>query len=158
MEMSANEIEMLVLKAARGGGCPLGLAEDLAVAIGFVDLEELSRCPCDSGAVEAIPSALDRLVTDGTAQKLRADPALVAGYVAAFSRQIGTVAVEDAHDGTVTMAPAALPPATDPRPLGRRVLRPDLLAHLQDMAARTLVPETEASRVAGAGAGLTDND
>jgi len=36
---------------------------------------------------------------------------------------------------------------------------PDALAaRLQTLAAGLLVPETEASRRAGAGAGLTDND
>jgi hypothetical protein len=40
----------------------------------------------------------------------------------------------------------------------RATIRPDVLARLSTLAARTYAPATEASRIAGAGAGLTDND
>ncbi|WP_375281204.1 DUF3726 domain-containing protein [Pseudooctadecabacter sp.] len=156
MEMSANEVEMLVLKAARGGGCPVGLAEDLAAAVAYVDLNALQVCPCDSGAVRAIPAALDAVVADGQAQTVVAELALVQGYVAALAGQVG-LTVEGAETGQVTVQPMS-GTGDAPSALGRRILRADLLAHLQDMAARTLVPETESSRAAGAGAGLTDND
>lgn len=33
-----------------------------------------------------------------------------------------------------------------------------LIAHMENFAARTYVPETDQSRITGAGAGLTDND
>ena len=43
-------------------------------------------------------------------------------------------------------------------PLRRIELPEGLVALMTDLAARTFVPETEASRLSGAGAGLTDND
>ena len=156
MEMSANEVEMLVLKAARGGGCPMGLAEDLAAAVAYVDLNALQVCPCDSGAVRAVPAALDDVLADGQAQTVAAERSLVQAYVAALAGQTG-LAVEGGEVGPVTVRPVS-GTGDAPAALGRRILRADLLAHLQDMAARTLVPETESSRAAGAGAGLTDND
>ncbi len=53
---------------------------------------------------------------------------------------------------------------TDDRPRNslptrtRATIRLDVLARLTALAARTYAPATEASRIAGAGAGLTDND
>lgn len=44
------------------------------------------------------------------------------------------------------------------RPVKRVDLPQDLAAWMNELAARTFVPESEASRLAGAGAGLTDND
>jgi len=157
-DLSANEIEALVLKAARGGGCPVGLAEDLAIAAAYVDLNILNECPCHSGAVAQVPAALDRALAHGDPQMVRADPALVAGYVAAWNA-VGTQAVvmREHEDGALLEVADDTPPEVYPA-LGRRHLRPDLLTHLRDMAAKILVPETEHSRAAGAGAGLTDND
>ena len=43
-------------------------------------------------------------------------------------------------------------------PRTRADLRPDIYAALDHFAQRTYAPATEASRLAGAGAGLTDND
>ena len=34
----------------------------------------------------------------------------------------------------------------------------DLIVHLNELAEKTFVPESEASRLAGAGAGISDND
>jgi len=45
------------------------------------------------------------------------------------------------------------PPAHD-----RAEVRADALARLERLARRTYAPATERSRMAGAGAGLTDND
>lgn len=169
IDISANELEALVLKAARGGGCPAGLAEDLSAAMAFVDLEDLTCCPCDTGAVSRVPAALDAVQAHGAAQVVRADDALVRGYVQAAAQTDGALfqceAVADgvmirhadpATDGQSAQSPQS--PMSPSAPLGRRKITPELLAHLQDMTAKTFVPETEASRAAGAGAGLTDND
>lgn len=156
VEMSANEAETLVLKAARGGGLPAGLAEDLALAAGFTDLGSLSRCPCDSGAAQAIPSAIDMVLAGSGPQSVDADAALVAGYVAARALQTDIQVSCTVQDNAVIIQARGGPPHL-PR-LGRRTLSQSIAAHLHDMAAKTLVPETESSRIAGAGAGLTDND
>ena len=150
--ISANEVETLVLKAARGGGLPLGCAEDLAAAARYLDLDGLTRCPCsgEDPDVIAVQTALD-FVMEG-------DRVLIHAYVLAAQTAWGkrlvwseteTGAIFERFDDT------PVPPA---QPLGRRTLSPDLAAHLSELAARLLVPETDASRLAGAGAGLTDND
>ncbi len=158
-EKSANEIEALVLKAARGGGLPLGLAEDLAVATAFLDLSQLSQCPChDGGAATTIPTALDLVAAGSGPQTVTADAALIAAYVALAQHQNGQMLVWDATEtGAVfhRFEPAEAPAN---QRVGRQVLSAALDAHLIDMASKTMVPETESSRLGGAGAGLTDND
>lgn len=160
VEKSANEVETLVLKAARGGGLPIGLAEDLAAAARYLDLDALTVCPCHGTNPPAahIPSALDHVVAGADAITVSGDRALIAAYVAALKAQTGhAVTLEDGENG-VTIRRAADPQGPPPHPLGRRMLGQDLAAHLDDMASKTLVPETESSRLGGAGAGLTDND
>lgn len=153
---SANEIEALVLKAARGGGLPLGHAEDLAAAVAYLDLETLTSCPCHSGAAMDIPKAIDAVLAGESAQPVDADAPLVAAYCAAVHRQTGqAVASRETSAGVVIERVAE---AEAVQPLGRRIIAQALGDHLADMAAKTLVPESEASRLAGAGAGLTDND
>jgi len=126
-DFSANEIEGLVLKAARGGGLPTGLGLDLVIA---------GQGP----------------------QTVVADPFVIEAYIAVIEAQIGqTVIWVRTPDGGVfeRLDPAVLP---DPTPLGRRDIPEPLLIHLKEMGAKMLVPETDASRLAGAGAGLNDND
>lgn len=147
---SANEISGLVLKAARGAGMPLGCAEELARAAPHLahsgDLPlvaELLNTPCTppeligdvlSGG-HAVLRAASLLDLEAAGRKAQAEPAL----------------------------PAALDSAMRAVRQGKAVAGPfavgaELLARLEPLAAKTFVPETEASRLAGAGAGLTDND
>ena len=158
--ISANEVETLVLKAARGGGLPLGCAEDLAAAARYLDLDALTRCPCsgEDPDVIAVQTALDFVMAGEGPQTVEGDRVLIHAYVLAAQTAWGkrlvwseteTGAIFERFDDT------PVPPA---QPLGRRTLSPDLAAHLSELAARLLVPETDASRLAGAGAGLTDND
>ncbi len=158
IELSANEIEALVLKAARGGGLPLGLAEDLAAAVAYLDLAALRVCPCDSGAAAAIPTALDRVAAGEGAQTVVADHDMIEAYVASIEQQTGRTLIREKTDaGGVFVAFTPEAPAFCAT-RGRRAVPQALLDHLTEMAAKTLVPETECSRIAGAGAGLTDND
>ena len=158
MDYSANEIEGLVLKAARGGGMPTGLGEDLASATAFLDLDKLSQCPCSGGASAALPTAIDLVIAGQGPQTVTADHALIEAYVAAVEVQTGqTLAWQRTDRGAVIERFDRAAPI-DHAPLGRRGIPDALLAHLKDMGAKMLVPETEESRLAGAGAGLTDND
>ncbi len=158
-EKSANEIEALVFKAARGGGLPLGLAEDLAMATAFLDLDQLANCPCQKGAAAtAIPTALDFVAAGEGPQSVVADRATIDAYVASVEHQTQQTLVWDVTaTGAVFQRFEPTIPASHP-PEGRRVLPTVLNDHLTEMAAKTLVPETESSRIGGAGAGLTDND
>lgn len=159
-DISANEFETLVFKAARGGGLPLGHAEDLAAAARFLDADGLTRCPCsgDHPAAITIQTALDFVLAGEGPQTVEGDAALINAYVAAAQTvwkrrlnwtQTQTGARFDAFENT---------PSDPAQTIGRRVISADLAAHLSDMASKLLVPETQASREAGAGAGLTDND
>ena len=158
-EKSANEIEGLVLKAARGGGLPLGLAEDLAMATAYLDLDKLTACPCSNGgAAFAVPQALDAVATGAGSKTVEADLALIAAYVANAELHSGkTLIWEPTSSGAIFHRFEDHANAGN-TPLGRRTVPQELLTHLHDLAAKTHVPETESSRAGGAGAGLTDND
>ena len=161
MDFSANEIEGLVLKAARGGKIACGLGEDLAAATAFLDLDGLTECPCsDGGPITTLPSAIDLVIAGQGPQAVSGDHALIEAYIAAIETQIGQTLIwqRTATGGVIERLDPAVP--EHHQPLGRRTIREDLLAHLKDMGQKMLVPETDASRAAGAGAGagLTDND
>lgn len=156
-EKSANEIEGLVLKAARGGGLPLGHAEDLASAAAYLDLDGLTECPVKTGAALALPLALDAIMLGKGPQEVPCEAVVMTAYAKAAEAVMGrTLKWRETRDGVVIEAFTAPCGASDP--LGRRDVSEALLTHLEELAAKTLVPETEASREAGAGAGLTDND
>lgn len=156
-EKSANEIEGLVLKAARGGGLPLGHAEDLASAAAYLDLDGLTECPVKTGAALALPLALDAIMLGKGPQEVPCEAVVMTAYAKAAEAVMGrTLKWQETRDGVVIEAFTA--PCGAPDPLGRRDVPEALLTHLEELAAKTLVPETEASREAGAGAGLTDND
>lgn len=111
-----------------------------------------------------------------------ADPVFLAPYAAAIAKQTGkpiTLCWRDialtvtagglACDGPrdqlavavtdrVTCAPAATTSAASARRTQRRAVDAAAWRRLDDFAQRTFAPATEASRLAGAGAGLEDND
>lgn len=159
-DLSSNEVEMLILKAARGGGMALGYAEDLAATAPFLDLDSLGGCPCarEVSGVARVQTALDLVLAGEVPQTIEADGALISAMVTAAQ-----IAWQKRLIWCATATGAVFErfeegPFEVPEPQGRRALPPTLEGHLRDMAAKLLVPETEASRSAGAGAGLTDND
>jgi len=160
MDVSANEVETLIVKAARGGGLPLGCAEDLATAARYLDLAALGKCPCsgDPPMAMAIQTALDFVMAGEGPKTVRADAALITAFVAAAQTAWQKHLIWTSTDtGAVFERFEERAPEHQP-PLGRRAIPADLAAHLKDMASKLLVPESEASRLGGAGAGLTDND
>lgn len=158
-EKSANEIEALVLKAARGGGLPLGLAEDLAMATAYLDLDQLATCPCQKGgSATSIPTVFDLVAVGEGPQTIDADRATIDAYVASVEHHTEqTLIWEVTATGAIFQRFEPTKPTVH-TPQGRRVLPAALSDHLTDMAAKILVPETDTSRMGGAGAGLTDND
>ena len=160
MRFSGNEIEGMILRAARGGGVPAGLAEDMAAAAAHLDLSALTTCPCtgDPAPVLAIPRAIDLTVAGQGPQSVLAEWALVDAYVKATEAALGVTLHWRWSDGEAVIEGADHARPAEYSPLGRRDLPDSLARHLADMVARTYVPETDASRSAGAGAGLTDND
>jgi len=144
---SANEISGMVLKAARGAGMPLGCAEDLARVA-----PALAKNAALSVAVELLERPFDMPIYQ--------DGAVNAGHpVLAILSWLDLCAAGE----TVrleTDVPKALLDAfqSEDSPSGPFEVEESVWAKLQTNAERTFVPETEASRLAGAGAGLTDND
>lgn len=159
VDRSANELESLVLKAARGGEIPLGAAEDLAAAVPYMDLDDITLCPCNGAdpAAVFVPVALDLVAAGEGPQTVEGDGAVISALVAGYEVRMGRkLSWRRTAGGAVFERFSTGAVMHESR--GRRAVSEALLDHLQEMAAKTLVPETEASRSAGAGAGLTDND
>ncbi len=160
IELSLNEVETTVVKAACGRGLDHGVATEIGTA---------ARWLCEAGhdGIEAAVEALAAVDGDGGELGLAAvdlalaseEPVLVSDYVsrtllAGLAGRVGLVSV-DVDDGVELRRPAEL--AVSPAQVAT-VASPPCWSELQDWAAQTYVPSSEQSRVAGAGAGLTDND
>lgn len=164
---SANEVQNLIAKAARGAGAPAAQAAEFGRAAVFhlkagrVE-DDLWRAieALPSGPIIALPLALTRLIEkaqDGQIAEglLRCDPAplLALSYAEALPMKNSAKAVETGASVSIeTTVPA-------PRAAVERLtLSESFVAFLNDNLAKTLVPDTAASRAGGAGAGLSDND
>lgn len=168
---SGNEIAAMVLRAARGAGVPLAMAEDLAAATGWAegDLGAFS----DALTTDAPPAQFEGLTVTG----LRAayDGPLAIDLALAYpGKRITINGVDEPRVLRALVRSAAqlngLPFRLDQRVLvageGPATPPPSLRADVDDtiwerlarLAAKTYVPDSEASRLSGAGAGLSDND
>lgn len=174
MIQSQNEIAAIVQKAARGAGAPPGQAEDLArIAVHLVSSG--MGLDCVVAALDGPDDPLD-VQWDSDCIKVRSGPAYMVAPVVRDAFVGGVTSARLEHPAQSPLIRAALamegigvsgddtdltrtdqPPA--PATLRGPVDIPDhLWAQLEEFAARTLVPESDASRIAGAGAGLRDND
>lgn len=166
MSWSRAEVLALATKAARGGGAPpaqaalfgrvvaihLGQGRDAAALKHALDA-------LPGGAILRMPLLLQRLAARGTAQlslemPTGGQPALLQSYLETLPNLTRVVAV---HTDILEVALETTASAPSPK-LSRIEGCEALLAHMTDLAARTFVPDSETSRQAGAGAGLTDND
>ncbi len=179
--LSLNEVAALLLKAARGAGLPLAHAEDLAaLAPWLCDPATLSVV---TTALETPPEPLEIKAQDGTSS-LKGhplitpstaldlvlagegpvlihppEPAILAAAIARTEALLNrTIPFERTPSGTLIQAPTDSLPTPAAAAEGPVHLSPDLLARLDALVSRTYVPASDASRLAGAGAGLTDND
>jgi hypothetical protein len=179
MKRSINEISGMVLKAARGAGIPLGHCEDMALAAGYLAATDPVRLSCVQTALRgdhtvasytqhdgrvaitaarvamAGPIAIDALQTECTRVVLHDidAPRMMLALCAARG-----VCVTHRYDGAdlILTCSDGLPPAM---PVPQAVTVSALLwLYLTDLAAHLYVPASDASRLAGAGAGLNDND
>jgi len=176
MIRSYNEIVAMAVKAARGAGIPLGHAEDFGPALAYVVSQDPANarnavacleagpapleCAVDTGemtitcisAIMAAPVAIDALVAGvhRVVVKGCTTPDLLAAYCAlagGCAAQMGDV---------ITLTPAKVPAETITA--GPVDVDAEIWKALNAFAKKTYVPATEASRLSGAGAGLTDND
>lgn len=173
MSYSINEIQTLAQKAARGAGFPPAQAESfgraavvhLATGGAAQPLLDALRNPNDSPVIR-LPLLMDdvlraaRVLGEGITLSLQAGD----GDLAPSYTRMLPIEVRDIHVEHVPDAPARLHVRADARiratpKLPARIMVPaELIEKLTDLAARTYVPATDASRQSGAGAGLNDND
>ncbi|MEM6306199.1 MAG: hypothetical protein AAF744_15895 [Pseudomonadota bacterium] len=163
VKASANEVMSLAARAARGAGAPPAQASAFgAAALRHLAAGRASEHLSDAlnalpkGPIMTLPAALTRLLESAQGPQLSGKlPAHVLSASYAEAQPFAASFSATADGPIVTYDLTA--PAT--KPAAARVTLPDALAaKLHQLAARTYVPETESSRLSGAGAGLTDND
>ena len=166
MTRSANEVMTLAAKAARGAGAPPAQAAEFGRAavchlIAGRDVADLWTAleALPKGPILTLPLAFARFaqgavdgVASGTVPGV-SDVALAQSYADALPYANTS---ETGSEG-LQLSLEISKPATRPK-ITRVDLPEDLAAWMKTLAARTFVPESEASRLAGAGAGLSDND
>ena len=142
MIRSRAELAAHLMKAARGAGLPLALAEDLYTAAPFMTEADISWIAKDlrAGGTELSDMVL-RLDAAQTGAAITGSGALEA-FAAARGWGMTQGFLSD----------------TAPVPSGPLEVADALWAQLEAFAARTNVPESDASRARGAGAGDIDND
>ncbi|KMK66779.1 hypothetical protein [Puniceibacterium sp. IMCC21224] len=172
MTHSANELQTLATKAARGAGFPPAQADlfgracplHLAQGGGAAPLIAALANPADSPILR-LPLLMDDVLSAAAAMSgpieltlHNGDDTLAQSYahllpVAVQDQSIITRDAQHRLRITVDLSAktcTALPP---------RIIAPsELLNRLETLAARTYVPATDASRRTGAGAGLIEND
>ncbi len=179
MKRSLNEIGGMVMKAARGAGVPLGHCEDLAAASVFLAATDPARL---NAVMDALSGPFENAQTseDGTTMICANARAVMAGPAAIDALRCGAekiilqnidaprvvvamcgalgLSVQHKFEGTDMHVSLASDGAVV-QPTAQAVTVSELLwDQLAALAAKTYVPATEASRLSGAGAGLTDND
>ncbi|WP_375265704.1 DUF3726 domain-containing protein [Planktotalea sp.] len=144
---SANEISSMVLKAARGAGLPLGCAEELARAAPL--LSSTGNLPC---VLEALGRPCEAPILD---QGVVRGGHPVQAVIAWQDLSAAGVSVKLECNVDAALLDAMCSPK---KVVGPFEVDESLWSTFAQYAAKMLVPESEASRLAGAGAGLSDND
>ena len=169
MNMSSNELQMAVLKACRGVGLPVAQAQDVAAAIAISPwalkqlLFHLAQPTTPalfkfSVGVDLLNAYILRDFSScADAARLGVSPVVLRGLslcdvIKAMALYRGVSVKVQAGDLLLT---ADEPPVLAP---SRCDVDPVDWQNLGKYAALTYVSETDASRLVGAGAGLTDND
>ncbi len=179
MKRSMNEINGMILKAARGAGIPSGHCEDLAAAAAYI-------AATDPAALAIFPDVLAANHTtptfnvDGDTMQISGPCVALSGPMAVDAIRAGfrevrlinveapivvfalfatlNTAVAHRFDGADLLLTATDAPPSPPITHTTVTVSEQLWQKLNDYAAKTYVPASDASRLAGAGAGLTDND
>lgn len=162
MTRSANEVMVLATKAARGTGAPPAQAAQFgAAAVAHLcagrsmDVLQAALNALPQGPIITLPLAIariaERAVEGQSAGRIEdADPSLVHSYLQALPYHAQFDAAGAAQLDLTTAASRTIPQRID--------LPVDIYDDWSLRAARLLVPESDASRLSGAGAGLSDND
>lgn len=166
MSWSRAEVLALAAKAARGGGAPPAQAAlfGRAVAIHLGQGREAAALEhaldtLPAGAILRMPLQLQQLAASSMTHHsvempTGGQPDLLQSYLETLPHVARVLAVRS-DSLEVTLDTTALAP---PQTLRRIKGCEALLEHMMVLAARTFVPDSETSRRAGAGAGVSDND
>lgn len=179
MIASLNEVEGAVLKATRGAGYAWGLAEEAAQSARWLAGRGFDWLPQLLTVLEA-PHELSRPLIDPAQRRVTADRpgrflcpirtgALLSDLLG--SARTAPVTIADPVAAPVLLLPVVIGSSLE-QALGLDVLSRALSARapaavrvdpahwsrLAVLEARTYVPASDVSRLAGAGAGLIDND
>jgi hypothetical protein len=171
--LALNEVGGMVQKAARGAGIPLGQAEDLGrIAIYLASTSKVVTAI--TNALQEDPSNVD-VVWGKDAITVKSGPAALLGPIIrdAFAMGCSTATLADLDHAPLIaayLADGGIALTWDGKTLERSdttvikptcnpVAIPDVDWSIwAALAANTYVPQSEESRLAGAGAGLNDND
>lgn len=159
---SMNEVMVLATKAARGAGAPPAQAAQFgAAAIAHLtngrELQDLHNAlaALPEGPIISLPLDITRVAETAQGGRAKGHAAvdgttLLQSYISMLPFQAQVLQGNEIHLDLTK--PAA-------RLLVKRIdLSEDTYAQWSAFAARLLVPESDASRLSGAGAGLSDND
>lgn len=181
MICSRAEAYALLLKAGRGAGLPLGCVEDLALAMAIAPAPvwEVLSDALHGPFEPSTPDEIDGQLVYETARVALDGPAAIDAAICGQDVYLGNLdaplilvmlarVAEDAtgqgfeylfdDDGGVLLRLSSDPVTPLERPTDRAEIPESAWGLMNILAAKTYVPESEASRVSGAGAGLTDND
>lgn len=169
MKVSLSEVQGYAFLAVRGLGLPAGHGKALTLALAQAPagfnwncLLEAFAEPLEADRFRVIrdaPSLVDMLLCEGVQDIARPDTLpLLTLYMRVVEQDYESeVRIEECEERRCRLSLEEGAPAS-PIPPTRHAVPDPVLARLMELAARMYVPETEASRLKGAGAGLTDND
>ena len=156
---SLNEVEAVLTKAARGCGADAAQAARFGRGAVMHLCEDGPTAPIHA-ALAALPKGViveyAACIQQGLSQAtgntvlFQTDDPLWTSYLTALPYRLTRVSQTE-HAIHLDVFEKALKPA-------RLQISTEDMAQWQSLAAKTYVPETAQSRLAGAGAGLTDND
>ena len=181
-DLSLGELQALCIKAARGAGRAVGVAEDAGRAVRWLQ----ARDQDGAGALVALLQDTDGRATRDLAPQVPdltpvggvICPLALGGYLSDMGDlpegAMGPVCapllllpfLADISPHGVDLVPGAAPGVVSVSARAQAMPAEETRAHVSDdvmeallaFAARTYAPATEQSRASGAGAGLSDND
>lgn len=163
MNLSVNEVMSLAARAARGAGAPPAQAAAFGRAAMFhlaagraagtltAALESLPQ-----GPILTLPLDFIRVLTEDCSE-IPLPPDVATELVQSYAEAQPFLTTLHPEGPQMQITVDRKSPSPGPA-ISRITMSEDLFTFLNHLAARILVPESEASRIAGAGAGLTDND
>lgn len=173
MKCSQNELASLIKKAAMGCGYPEGLAKEISAAallLSSHNAEVALACLTNQGAwcvalhgpafFDQAYMALSMGDTQCVSDILHDVDCveMLEALALAAQQNYGLITEIDSRETETRLSVTLDAPTPQPQRLGAMDVPETIYKALDALAQKTYVPATAASRLKGAGAGLTDND